>query len=64
MALFKGEKPSLGPVKNVAVPAATGQISPNGVTLTAGDILLFMFADTANAQRVVVVASGNTLAVR
>ena len=64
MALFKGEKPFLGAVTNVVKTATTGQISPNGVTLTNGDVLLMMYVNTSGNQRCVVVASGDTLTIR
>jgi len=53
--------------KNIVVtsqPAATGDKAKNGAALTAGDIVLMLATDTSGTAKAIVLASGNTIAVR
>lgn len=64
MSLFSGEKPVVNHIRVIRPAAVTGELAPNGIGLTAGDVVLFTLIGSDAAEHVVVLTSGNAIAVR
>lgn len=44
--------------------AAAGELTPEGITLTLGDVILFKYLDKDGTAHVVVATNSDTLAIR
>ena len=65
MSLFTTEKPTVREVNIRPIRAAgTAEVTAAGVTLTAGDIVLFRYKDKDGTPHCVVATDGDALAVR
>ena len=62
--LFKNENVYTNQLVITSAAAATGTKAPNGVTLTAGDILVAQYVDSSGANHCIVISSSNALTTR
>ena len=63
MSLFRDEKPILAVPVVLETKVGYGGTA-GGVTLTAGDLPLFQVVDSSGAINIIVLTSGNAIAVR